>query len=181
MDPRDELFRILREDSLFRGRFVLASGKESSYYFDCKLTTLSSPRGLFLACGIIRDRIRAMTTRVDAIGGLTIGAAPLVVGVSLLAQLEGENLPAFIVRKEPKPHGRQRLIEGSVKPGTNVVIVDDVITTGASVLKAIKEAEAAGAKVVKVLVLIDREEGADAELGKYDFERVFSLKEFLTD
>ncbi|MFQ5899150.1 MAG: orotate phosphoribosyltransferase [Candidatus Methylomirabilia bacterium] len=179
MEPRDELFQILREHSLLRGRFVLASGKESDYYFDCKLTTLGNPRGLSLACRILRERIHAMDTPVDAIGGPTMGAAPLVIGVSLLAQLDGQHLPGFIVRKDPKPHGRQLLIEGSVKPGTNVVILEDVVTTGSSVLKAVKEAEAAGARVVKVLALIDREEGADAALRNYGFERIFSFGEFL--
>ncbi|MFQ5520709.1 MAG: orotate phosphoribosyltransferase [Candidatus Methylomirabilia bacterium] len=178
MEPKDELFHILTEHSLLRGRFVLASGKESDYYFDCKLTTLGHPRGLSLACRVLRDRIRAMDTRVDAIGGPSIGAAPLVIGISFLAQLDGQHLPGFIVRKDPKPHGRQRLIEGIVQPDANVVIVEDVVTTGSSVLKAVKEAEAARARVVKVLALIDREEGADLVLRNYDFERIFSFKEF---
>jgi orotate phosphoribosyltransferase len=181
MEARDELREILKSTSLFRGQFVLASGKTSDYYFDCKLTTLSEPRGLKLAAQILYERIASWNLRVDAIGGLVMGSAPLVIGISLEALAHGKNLPGFMVRKEPKPHGRQRLIEGVVRPGTNVVIVDDVVTSGASVMKAIRAAEGEGARVVKVLMLVDREEGAEETLRDYDHERIFSFKDFQND
>jgi orotate phosphoribosyltransferase len=181
MGPRDELRQILKSTSLFRGNFVLASGKTSDYYFDCKLTTLSEPRGLKLAARLLYERIASWNVQVDAIGGLVMGSAPLVIGVSLEALSHGKMLPGFMVRKEPKPHGRQRLIEGVVKHGTNVVILDDVVTSGASVMKAIRAAEEEGAKVVKVLMLVDREEGAAETLRDYDHETIFSFKDFLGD
>jgi orotate phosphoribosyltransferase len=181
MDARDELRLILKTTSLFRGQFVLASGKKSEYYFDCKLTTLSEPRGLKLAAQLMYDRIQALRVPVHAVGGLVMGSAPLVIGVSLEALARGQTLPGFMVRKEPKAHGRQRLIEGVVKPGSNVVIVEDVVTSGGSVLKAIRAAEEVGAKVVKVLILVDREEGAAETLRDYDCERIFSFKDFLGD
>jgi len=179
MDARGELRQILKSTSLFRGSFVLASGKTSEYYFDCKLTTLSEPRGLKLAAQLLYDRIESCGLPVHAVGGLVMGSAPLVIAVSLEALARGKTLPGFMVRKEPKPHGRQRLIEGVVKRGTNVVILEDVVTSGASVLKAIRAAEDEGATVVKVLMLVDRDEGAAETLRDYDHEAIFSFKDFL--
>jgi len=181
MSARDELRQILKTTSLFRGNFVLASGKTSEYYFDCKLTTLSEPRGLKLAAQLLYDRIESCRVPVHAVGGLVMGSAPLVIGLSLEALARGKILPGFMVRKEPKPHGRQLLIEGIVKPGTNVVIVEDVVTSGASVMRAIKAAEEAEAKVVKVLMLVDREEGAAETLRDYDHETIFSFQDFMAD
>lgn len=179
MDAKDELREILKRTSLFRGQFVLASGKTSEYYFDCKLTTLSEPRGLKLAAQLLYERIASSTVHIDAVGGLVMGSAPLVIGVSLEALARGTVLPAFMVRKEPKPHGRAQLIEGVVKPDWNVVILDDVVTSGASVLKAIRAAEHEGARVVKVLMLVDREEGAAEMLRDYEHETIFSFKDLL--
>jgi orotate phosphoribosyltransferase len=179
MDAKDELREILKRTSLFRGQFVLASGKTSEYYFDCKLTTLSEPRGLKLAAQLLYERIARCPARIDAVGGLVMGSAPLVVGISLEALAHGTVLPGFMVRKDPKPHGRAQLIEGVVKPGANVAIVDDVVTSGGSVLKAIRAAEQEGARVVKVLMLVDREEGAAETLRDYDHETIFSFKDLL--
>lgn len=179
MGARDELREILTRTSLFRGQFILASGKASEYYFDCKLTTLSEPRGLKLAAQLMYERIASWTVRVDAVGGLVMGSAPLVIGVSLEALAHGRILPGFMVRKEPKAHGRAQLIEGVVKPGANVVIVEDVVTSGGSVLRAIRAVEQEGATVVKVLVLVDREEGAAETLRDYEHEAIFSFKDLL--
>ncbi len=185
MDDRAELLGILRSNSLLKGRFVLASGKVSDYYFDCKRTTLASPRGLELASKWMLERLKAMDRagrKVDAIGGLTIGAAPLSVAVSQRALREGGwTLPVFVVRDEPKAHGTQQLIEGSIEAGWNVVIVDDVMTTGKSVQKATQAVEAQGAAVAAVLVLVDREEGGSQALCTYDVQRLLSYKELLTD
>lgn len=179
MDDRAELIQILREKSLLHGRFVLSSGNVSNYYLDCKLTTLADPRGLELACKLLFDRIKAMKEPVDAVGGLTIGAAPLAIGISQLALRVGRNLPAFIVRDEQKPHGTQRGVEGRIEAGWNVVIIDDVMTTGNSVLKAIRAAEQQGARIAKVFVLIDREEGGAELLRDYGIEAILSYKELL--
>lgn len=178
MDERAELIEILRDKSLLKGRFVLASGKESDYYLDCKRTTLSSPRGLYLASRLLFQQIKEIQHKkhIDAIGGLTIGAAPLSIGISQLALHHNWELPAFSVRDDQKAHGTKRLIEGGVEPGWNVVIVDDVMTTGNSVMKAIKAVEGQGARVAHVLILIDREEGGMDLLHEYDVDVLFSYK-----
>jgi orotate phosphoribosyltransferase len=185
MDDRTELLRILKERSLLTGEFVLASGKVSNYYFDCKLTTLASPRGLELASKLMLERLQAMRhagKKIDAIGGLTIGAAPLSVAVSQRALREhGWVLPVFVVRDEPKAHGSQRLIEGGVEANWNVVIVDDVMTTGKSVEKATRAVVAQGATIAAVLILVDREEGGSEALCRFETQSLFSYKELLSD
>ncbi len=181
MDDRAELLQILVKNSLVWGKFTLASGRESDYYFDCKLTTYGSPRGRELACRIMYQRLLADQTQVDALGGLTLGAAPLVVGVSQLAWQYGRELPTFVVRKEPKPHGRQRLIEGPIEPGWKVAILDDVMTTGGSVLQTVKAVHDAGAEVARIIILVDREEGGAERLQSYHWERIYSFKEFVPE
>jgi orotate phosphoribosyltransferase len=177
-DARTELRNILRSKSLLRGEFVLASGKTSSYYLDCKRTTLESPRGLELIARLMFDRIKAMSPRPDAIGGLTIGAAPISIAVSQLAWRDvGWELPIFVVRDERKDHGTKQTIAGEIKAGWNVAIVDDVMTTGNSVMKAIIAASDHGATVGRVLILIDREEGGLDTLKGYDVECLYSYKE----
>jgi orotate phosphoribosyltransferase len=178
MDERAELLDILREKSYRTGRFELASGKVSDYYLDCKLTTLSSPRGRQLACRLMYQYVRAMVPRPQAIGGLTIGAAPLSLGISDLALKDGWELPVFVVRDEQKNHGTKKMVEGTVPPaGSTVVVVDDVMTTGMSIMKAIVAVEAHDAKVAKVIVLVDREEGGNQTLANYDVESIFSYKD----
>lgn len=182
MDDRAELREILQANSLLRGQFVLASGKVSNYYLDCKRTTLNSPRGLELTCKLILERIKTMGPRPDAIGGLTIGSAPLSIGVSQMAlRTLGWRLPVFVVRDEQKGHGTKRVIEGDVKRGWNVIIVDDVMTTGNSVLKAIQAAKEQGATIARVFILVDREEGGADALKGYQVESLFSYKELLDD
>jgi orotate phosphoribosyltransferase len=161
MDDHEELKQIIMEKSILRreGGYILASGAWSPYYFDLKLTTLSDPRALELAARGVLELIKQLGEQVDAVGGLTSGADPLVVGTSLAALKAGMRLPGFFVRDMPKNHGTERVIEGTVYPGMNVVIVDDVITKGTSVLKAIRGAEEAGARVLAAIILVDREEG----------------------
>jgi orotate phosphoribosyltransferase len=181
MDERAELADILKKKSLFHGDFILASGRRTSYYFDCKQTTYSDPRGLELAATLILAHLRPLRNRIKGIGGLTLGAAPLAVEVSQRALREGWTLPAFAVRKEPKRHGRQRLLEGTIDPSWEVAIVDDVITSGDSVIRAIEAVEAEGAKVARIVVLVDRKEGgAEALKGKgYDYVPIFELEELI--
>jgi orotate phosphoribosyltransferase len=179
MDAKAELREILRANSVLAGRFVLASGKVSTYYLDCKRTTLSSPRGLHLTAELIFEQIWAIDPRPDAIGGLTIGAAPLSVAVSQMALGRGWELPIFVVRDERKGHGTERVIEGGVKAGWNVVIVDDVMTTGNSVQKAINAVVEQGAHVSRVIVLVDRDEGGRDTLKKHDLHIIFSYRDLL--
>jgi orotate phosphoribosyltransferase len=180
MDAKEELRQIIMDHSFLTRPegYLLASGKRSPYYFDLKLTTLSNPRALYLASRILLDRI---SERVDMIGGLTSGADPLLIGVSQLALREGRVLPAFFVRDEQKTHGTERVIEGTVEDGMNVAIVDDVITTGGSVVKAIRPVEKRGAKVVQILILVDRQEGGIESLREHGYaaEPMFHLAELV--
>jgi len=180
MTAREELGRIIAKRSLLKSEkgFVLASGRRSNWYYNLKLTTLSEPHALSLAARLLLDKISGLP-RVDAVGGLTSGADPLVVAVSLLAFREGRDLPGFFVREKAKEHGTERVIEGIVKEGTNVVILDDVITEGTSVMKAIAGAEEQGAHVVHVFILVDREEGGVTSLRSkgYPVDAIFTHSE----
>jgi orotate phosphoribosyltransferase len=156
------------------GEFTLTSGRKSNYYIDGKRITLS-PEGAYLVGKAIFDEL--VKTGVDAVGGVATGAYPMVTAVALVSHMEGKPIPAFIVREVAKEHGTMRQIEGHLKEGSRVVIVDDVLTTGGSVLKAIEAVEAAKCKVVKVIVLVDRREGGSDRLKKegYDFTALLSV------
>jgi orotate phosphoribosyltransferase len=175
-----ELRGIIREKSLRIGDFTLSSGKKSSYYLDCRMTTLH-PRGAVLIGRLILARMREQSIQADAIGGLTMGADPIVSAVAVISSLEGTPLPAFIVRKEAKGHGTQRSIEGyEGKPGSRVIIVDDVCTTASSLLTAAEKAEEAGYKVVAAFCVVDREEGGTELIAKkYPFYALFTAKDLL--
>jgi orotate phosphoribosyltransferase len=163
-DTIAELRRLLLEKSVMRGKFRLASGAESDFYIDCRLTLLD-PLGASLAGAAGYDLLRRVSAGrsvvIDAIGGLTMGADPLALAISLasLDDRPDRRLQAFSVRKTPKEHGRTRLIEGNFKQGDHVVVVDDVITTGGPTLKAIHAVRENGGHVGFVVVLVDREEG----------------------
>src|SRR5215831_11360524 len=175
-----ELRSILRARSLRVGDFTLSAGKKSSYYLDCRMTTLH-PRGALLIGRLILARIREHNIEADAIGGLTMGADPIVSAVAVVSGLEGTPLPAFIVRKETKGHGTQRFIEGwDGKPGARVVVVDDVCTTAGSILTAAERSEAAGYQVVAAFCVVDREEGGTELITKkYPFYSLFTAKDLL--
>ena len=177
MNQRDRLRALLRERSLKFGEFTLVSGRKSSYYFDSKQTTLH-PEGAYLTAWCILDLVRREGIRAGAIGGMTLGADPIVCPVAALSHLEGLPLQAFIVRKEAKGHGTQRQVEGAPPEGTEVIIVDDVTTAG-STLKAIAAAEAVGLKVTAVICLLDREEGGAEALSGYPFFPLFRRNEIL--
>lgn len=178
MDFRAELHALLREQSFRFGDFTLTSGKKSSYYFDGKLTTLS-PRGAHLVGNCYLDFMEAEGVRADAIGGLVIGADPIAVEVAYASYLRGSAVEAFLVRKEPKQHGMMRLIEGNVKRGDRVVVVDDVCTTGGSTVKAIEACLSEGLEIAAVMPLVDREEGGAAAFRDYRFLPLFRASEFL--
>ena len=152
------------------GDFTLTSGKKSTYYFDGRLLSLH-PEGAYLTSQALLPLVRA--AGADAIGGPTLGADPIVAAVSLASHLEsGSNpVPAFIVRKEAKEHGMGNAVEGHLKAGSKVAVVDDTCTTGGSLFQAIEAAEAEGCTVVKVLAILDRCEGGGEEIRRrgYDF------------
>jgi orotate phosphoribosyltransferase len=177
---RQPLKELLRRKSIKRGNFTLASGRKSDYYLDCRLTTLD-PEGAALTGYTILELLASRGIIADAIGGLTLGADPIVAAVATISFLEKKPLPAFIVRKQTKSHGTQKRIEGiDEKEISRVVIVDDVCTTGESTFEAISAAEAAGLQVVAVISLVDREEGGSERLReKYLYLPVFTAKELL--
>ncbi|MFZ5996507.1 MAG: orotate phosphoribosyltransferase [Nitrospirota bacterium] len=136
--------------------FKLVSGRMSNYYFNCKAVTLH-PEGMYLIGNIIFDMIKDMP--VNGIGGLTLGADPIADAVAYTSYLKKKPIEAFVVRKTAKSHGTMQWIEGNVKSGDKVIIVDDVITTGKSTTEAITKAKEAGLEIIKVIALVDRQEG----------------------
>jgi orotate phosphoribosyltransferase len=167
---KEELKQLLKQTGAVKfGDFTLSSGKKSDFYVDCRKVTLH-PQGAKLIGKIILEKIKDL--KIDAIGGLTLGADPIIGAVVTLS-----DIPGFIVRKKAKEHGTGQKIEGLIEKGWNVLIVEDVATTGGSALQAIEAAEAAGAKVVKVISVVDRQEGAADTLKSYDFEPIIKKSE----
>jgi orotate phosphoribosyltransferase len=158
MPHHDRLLALLAERSARRGHFTLASGRQSTLYIDARLTTMS-PDGLALIGPLALDALRGSDWRVDAVGGLTLGADPVSYAIAYASALAGSPLRAFTVRKEAKAHGTGRLIEGPFREGDRVAVIEDVITTGGSALRAAEAIRAAGGIVAGVLALVDREEG----------------------
>ncbi|MEN8375627.1 MAG: orotate phosphoribosyltransferase [Gemmatimonadota bacterium] len=182
MSNRDRLFRLLRERSLRRGDFVLSSGAHSDYYIDGRLTTMSGA-GQAVIGGVGLDLLDGADWRPDAVGGLTLGADPVAYAIAREATERGRTMDAFTVRKEPKGHGAGRQIEGPVVPGQEVVVVEDVMSTGGSALRAIEILEDFGATVLGVLTLVDREMGGAPALGERGYRLVsgWSAAELLAD
>ena len=158
--------------------FKLASGSMSDFYVDCRKVTHNA-EGKYLIGNMIFDLIQALP--VDAIGGLTLGADPIASAVAYTAFLNKKKINSFVIRKERKEHGLKKLVEGDVQPGDRVVIVDDVITTGGSTIRAIEAAREEGLEVVKAVVLVDREEGGREEIVKYisSVEALFTKTELM--
>ena len=154
----DALARLLAERSARRGEFTLSSGRTSTLYIDARLTTMS-PDGLALVGPAGLAAIEDAGWRADAVGGLTLGADPVAYAISYASALAGRPVRAFTVRKEAKAHGTGRLIEGPFRAGDRVAIVEAVITTGGSALRALAAVRAAGGEPVGVLAVVDREEG----------------------
>jgi orotate phosphoribosyltransferase len=158
---RRELHALLAERAFSFGDFMLSSGRRSDFYFNGKQVTLEG-RGLYLVSLLVLQRCR--TLRIDAIGGPTLGADPIAAGVAALSGEDGP-LRAFIVRKESKGHGTGSLIEGPpLREGDRVMVVDDVITTGGSLLMAVDALLGQGVDIVEALVVVDREEGGRAAI-----------------
>jgi orotate phosphoribosyltransferase len=164
MARHPELASLLERKSLRRGNFVLASGRSSTYYIDGKLTSMD-PQGATLIADAILAEIRDLT--VDAVGGMDMGATPIVGAVATRSLTAGRPLPTFVVRKEVKGHGTKKEIEGPVPQNpSKVVIVDDVVTTGDSLLKAIDAAQRAGHEVVLAISVLDRNAGATEAMAR---------------
>ena len=182
MGYKERLKEILCEKSVKRGNFVLASGQESTYYIDGKLTTLD-PEGALCTGMVFLDLIRILPTYPKAIGGLTLGADPIVPVVAALSyQQGGQPIAGFLVRKEPKTHGTKQYIEGwRGEPGDPVVIVDEHCTTGGSTITAIERAENAGYEVIAAICLVDRgAKGSREDIEKYcPFYSLFTADELL--
>jgi orotate phosphoribosyltransferase len=139
--------------------FKLASGKMSSFYFNCKPTTLNS-EGMYLVGHLMYDLIKSRKSwKVKGIGGLTLGADPVSNAIAYTSHLKDDPIESFVVRKEPKKHGTMLWVEGNVAEGDKVIIIEDVVTTGGSAIKAIDRAKKCGLKVLGVIVLVDRQEG----------------------
>jgi orotate phosphoribosyltransferase len=178
-DARARLYDIIKSKSFVRGHVVLASGKESDHYFDMK-PSMFDPEGADLLADLIFARISGI--EADIVGGLEMGAVPLITPISIASRRAGRPLPGFFVRKTVKDHGTKKLVEGlSDVAGKRVVIVEDVTTTGGSAMKAVEALTAAGAKIVLVISILDREENAAklyADAG-IPFASLFTASEFL--
>jgi orotate phosphoribosyltransferase len=179
MSIRDELIRNIATHALKKGEFTLASGQKSNYYINGKLSTLDA-RGAYL---VARTFLAMIADDVpDAIGGLTLGADPIVGSMLALAGLEDLELKGFLVRKATKDHGTKSLVEGPMDGVEKVVIIEDVVTTGGSSMKAIQAVEELGCKVTRVLAIVDREQGGKENLKEkgYRLESIFTAKELLS-
>ncbi|WP_305040983.1 orotate phosphoribosyltransferase [Geoalkalibacter sp.] len=160
-EERNELVQIIRELSYEQREVTLASGRKSNFYFDGKQTTLHARGGLLVGKAFWQE-VKQFEGPIHGVGGLTLGADPIATATSIAARLEGQSVHAFIIRKEPKGHGTGQWLEGrkNLPPGSRVVIVEDVTTTGGSSMKAVERAQEEGLEVVGIVTLVDREEGA---------------------
>jgi orotate phosphoribosyltransferase len=172
-----QLLQLLKDRSFKLGTFRLASGDTSNYYIDGRMTAVFSA-GAYLIGEVLYERTRDLA--IDAIGGLAVGAVPLATAAVVSYHRHGKALEGFWVRDQVKKHGTQQLIEGNLKPGARVAVVEDVITRGSSVLKAIDAVRAIGCEVVLVLALVDRLCGAEQlfrERGALDYRPVFTIRD----
>lgn len=171
---RARLLELYKARAVSFGRFTLASGKESTFYINSKKVIFNSE-----AVWLLGDVLWHLTRDLDiqAIGGLEVGAIPMATAAVQRYHQESRTLEGFYVRKQAKAHGSQERIEGLVKPGWRVAMVDDVFTQGNSVQQAITEVEAAGAVVAAVICIVDRLEGARERLAKYEYRPIFTLRD----
>lgn len=182
MNERNRLKELLLEKSYRQGTFTLTSGKTSDFYVDGKQTTLSAEGGYL--CGLLLYRLICETEQpIQAVGGMTLGADPLVTAVSIVSYLEKNPIPAFIVRKEAKGHGTGNYIEGknNIPAGGRVALVEDVVTTGGTLAKVIERVEREGFSVGLVATVVDRREGGAEMLNRlgYPLKAIFTRQELL--
>jgi orotate phosphoribosyltransferase len=177
---RERLKEILVKESLLRGDFTLASGQRSSFYLDVRRTSMH-PEGAYLCAGLLLEGLEDLD--IGAVGGPVLGAAPLVGALAAESFRRGRPLPTFLVRKEPKGHGTAKLIEGLFPTDKPVALIEDVVTTGSSVLRALAVARGEGATVSRVLCVVDREQGGAEAFAEQavDFRALFQVSELLAD
>ncbi len=183
MNERDRLKEIILEKSYRQGAFTLTSGKTSDFYIDGKQTTLMAEGG-YLCGRLLYELIKEADQEIAGVGGMTLGADPLVTAVSLVSFLEKAPIPAFIIRKEAKGHGTGNFIEGknNLEPGCHVALVEDVVTTGGTLIKVIERVENEGFKVGLVATVVDRQEGGAEVLEEhgYPLKAIFTRKQLLS-
>ena len=175
---KERLFNLLNQEALKRGKFLLSSGKESNYYLDGRVITLSA-QGAYLVASIILDMLKGEV--LDAIGGPTLGADPIVGALAALSYINRQPIKTFIVRKQAKEHGTQQQVEGpALKNGDRVILVDDVATSGKAILEAKQVLDKIGVIAVKAIVIVDRNQGAADNLAKVGvkLESIFKLADF---
>jgi len=178
-DLKKNLHNLIKQKAFFKEKITLASGKASDYYIDARLVTLM-PEGSYLVASIILEMIK--DDGFKAIGGPTIGADPIVGAIASLGYLNKKPINTFIVRKQPKEHGKRRQIEGpEIKPGSKAILIDDVATTGGSLVDAVKLLAKDNIEVIKAVVIVDRQEGAKENLAKVNcpLVSIFTAKDFL--
>lgn len=166
MDQTKKLIALIKQLSYREGDFVLASGQKSRFYIDMKATTLH-PEGAWLIGKVMAAQIIKLDLKVDAVGGMTLGADPIATALSLAGRELSQHWPAYIVRKEAKGHGTGKTIEGAenLKPGARLVVLEDVTTTGGTAMQAVDKLRDAGYQPVLLATVVDRQQGA-AELFK---------------
>lgn len=183
MNKLERLKEIILEKSYHKGIFTLTSGRRSDFYIDGKQSTLSA-EGAWLCGNLIFDRIKKHHQPIKGVGGMTLGADPLVTATSIVSFLEGQPIPAFIVRKKSKDHGTAAAIEGqsNLEPGCNVTLLEDVVTTGGTLLYVIDQVAAQGFKVAQIITVVDRQEGGYETLIERGFilESLFTREELLS-
>lgn len=182
LELKRRLARLLFEKSYREGDFVLASGRRSEYYFDCRVTALHA-EGSWLIGTLFNALLREHASAVKGVGGLTMGADPLVSAVTVVSHAQGHPLHGLLVRKEAKGHGTNRLVEGlgNFNAGDSVAMLEDVVTTGGSLLKACEGVREAGLHIAAVCAVLDREEGGREKLNEagYDLLALFTRRELL--
>jgi len=177
-ENEERLLEILKKKSFKRGHFQLASGGTSDYYIDGKMTAVHS-EGAYLIGEVLYERTKDLD--IDAIGGLQVGAVPLTTAAVIGYHRHGRPMEGFWVREEIKAHGTQKQVEGGLRKGERVVIVDDVFTSGNSALRAVEAARELGCEVVLVLALVDRLQGAEElfrQNGVENYQAVFTIRDF---
>jgi orotate phosphoribosyltransferase len=175
---RPRLLELFKARAVALGDFTLASGKKSRYYINSK-KALFHGEAISLLGELLYEATRDLD--IQAIGGLEVGAIPMATAAVLRYQQAGKTLEGFFVRKAAKDHGSQERLEGRVNAGDRVAVVDDVLTTGESVVQAVEAVEARGAAVARVVCIVDRLQGARERLAKYDFRPLFTIRDLGID
>jgi orotate phosphoribosyltransferase len=184
VDNKQKLVEYIKKHSFKKSAtpiFKLSSGNVSNFYFDLKKTTYS-PEGQYLVGNLVFDKIKELGLKPKAIGGLTMGADPIATATAYCSYLKGEPVAALVIRKEPKAHGTASQVEGDVSKGDDVIIIDDVVTTGGSTIKAIEAAKNAGLNIIAVIILLDRCEfngRQNIEKLGYPVYPILTIKDFI--